>query len=63
MPLCASQTAAGHTYDYFKDRWDKFDVEAALAEVDEPDKSVKQPLAEIAHTGNENAQVCSHHVC
>lgn len=28
-------TAAGHTYDYFKDRWDKFDVDAALAEADE----------------------------
>ena len=28
-------SAAGHTYDYFKDRWDKFDVDAALAEADE----------------------------
>eukprot|EP00241_Pyramimonas_parkeae_P015507 CAMPEP_0114309490 /NCGR_PEP_ID=MMETSP0059-20121206/18663_1 /TAXON_ID=36894 /ORGANISM="Pyramimonas parkeae, Strain CCMP726" /LENGTH=540 /DNA_ID=CAMNT_0001433289 /DNA_START=37 /DNA_END=1660 /DNA_ORIENTATION=- len=28
-------TAAGHTYDYFKDKWDKFDVDKALEEVDE----------------------------
>jgi hypothetical protein len=28
-------TAAGHTYDYFRSRWDKFDVDAALAEVDD----------------------------
>lgn len=26
------QHAAGHTYDYFKDKWDKFDVNAALEE-------------------------------
>ena len=29
-----SESAAGHTYDYFKDKWDKFDVDAALADVD-----------------------------
>jgi len=26
--------AAGHTYDYFRDKWDKFDVDKALAEAD-----------------------------
>ena len=30
----AEGSAAGHTYDYFKDKWDKFDVDAALADVD-----------------------------
>jgi len=29
------QHAAGHTYDYFKDKWDKFDVDKALQEADE----------------------------
>lgn len=28
-------SAAGHTYDYFKDKWDKFDVDAALREASE----------------------------
>ncbi|KAL2641766.1 hypothetical protein R1flu_009353 [Riccia fluitans] len=28
-------TAASHTYDYFRDKWDKFDVDSALKEVDE----------------------------
>ena len=32
----ASGSAAGHTYDYFRDKWDKFDVDAALAEADAP---------------------------
>ena len=27
-------SAAGHTYDYFRDKWDKFDVDAALEDVD-----------------------------
>ncbi|KAJ7565472.1 hypothetical protein O6H91_02G062600 [Diphasiastrum complanatum] len=27
--------AAGHTYDYFKNKWDEFDVDVALKEVDE----------------------------
>ncbi|MCO5547523.1 hypothetical protein L7F22_000973 [Adiantum nelumboides] len=30
-------TAAKHTYDYFGDKWDKFDVDAALRKVDEDD--------------------------
>ena len=30
-------SAAGHTYDYFKDKWDKFDVDKALDEVDAED--------------------------
>jgi hypothetical protein len=30
----AKASAAGHTYDYFRDKWDKFDVDAALEEVD-----------------------------
>jgi hypothetical protein len=46
----APKTAAAHTYDYFKDRWDKFDVEAALAEVDEPEKGPKLQLEEIVQT-------------
>lgn len=28
-------TAPSHTHDYFRDKWDKFDVDAALREVDE----------------------------
>ena len=32
-------TAAGHTYDYFKDKWDKFDVDAALREASESSES------------------------
>jgi len=28
------KTAAEHTYEHFKDRWERFDVDAALAEVD-----------------------------
>jgi hypothetical protein len=28
------KSAAAHTYDKCKDKWDKYDVEAALAEVD-----------------------------
>jgi hypothetical protein len=35
LPGNPDGTAAGHTYDYFRDRWDKFDVDAALAEADE----------------------------
>lgn len=31
----AKASAAGHTYDYFKDKWDKFDVDAALEDVDD----------------------------
>ncbi|BFI14894.1 RNA polymerase II-associated protein 3 [Marchantia polymorpha subsp. ruderalis] len=31
-------TAASHTYDYFRDKWDKFDVDAALKEIDEEDE-------------------------
>jgi hypothetical protein len=27
-------SAASHTYDYFKDKWDKFDVDSALADAD-----------------------------
>lgn len=29
------ETAAAHTYDKSKDKWEKFDVDAALAEADE----------------------------
>lgn len=35
LPKSLESSAAGHTYDYFKDRWDKFDVDAALQEADE----------------------------
>ncbi|KAL3677740.1 hypothetical protein R1sor_020696 [Riccia sorocarpa] len=30
----AGGTAASHTYDYFRDKWDRFDVDAALKEVE-----------------------------
>eukprot|EP00250_Pteridium_aquilinum_P008086 c17658_g1_i2 orf=292-1866(+) len=32
-------TAAKHTYDHFHEKWDKFDVDAALKQVDEEDLS------------------------
>eukprot|EP00976_Prorocentrum_cordatum_P103860 1193637-Prorocentrum_minimum.AAC.2 len=38
-------TAAGHTYDYFKDKWDKFDIDAALQEVDEESSEDEAPKA------------------
>lgn len=31
----AEAHAAGHTYDYFRDKWDKFDLDAALAAASE----------------------------
>ncbi|EFJ28772.1 hypothetical protein SELMODRAFT_411379 [Selaginella moellendorffii] len=36
-----SVNAAKHTYDYFRDKWDKFDVDAALREVDEENEQEK----------------------
>eukprot|EP00892_Ulva_mutabilis_P003850 jgi/Ulvmu1/1837/UM119_0056.1 len=40
-----TSTAAAHTYDHFKERWDKFDVDAAMAEID------AEPLARgVTHT-------------
>jgi len=44
----ASASAAGHTYDYFRDKWDKFDVDAALEDVDndsEDEGATKRPPA------------------
>lgn len=35
----AQSTSASHTYDHFHEKWDKFDVEAALSEVDGKDVS------------------------
>ncbi|XP_024364769.1 uncharacterized protein [Physcomitrium patens] len=40
--------AASHTYDYFRDKWDKFDVDAALAEVDEEPQPKKSSLKKVA---------------
>eukprot|EP00854_Cymbomonas_tetramitiformis_P005126 gene5126-6235_t len=34
---------AGHTYDYFKDKWDKFDIDKALEEVDEESSEDDEP--------------------
>jgi hypothetical protein len=36
-------TAAGHTYDYFKDKWDKYDIDAALKDVDEESSEDEAP--------------------
>ena len=58
----ATGTAAGHTYDYFKDRWDKFDVDAALAEVDQAPASVREPLVEVVEQGNGNVQEVRTHL-
>ncbi|GAQ89022.1 hypothetical protein KFL_004800070 [Klebsormidium nitens] len=36
------KNAASHTYDYFRDKWDKFDVDKALAEAeDESPRAIK----------------------
>lgn len=39
-------TAAKHTYDHFQDKWDKFDVEAALKEVEEEGLSASTNVRE-----------------
>eukprot|EP00898_Chlorokybus_atmophyticus_P000596 jgi/Chlat1/1537/Chrsp122S01824 len=39
--------AAGHTYDYFRDKWDRFNVEAALAEASSSDDE-NQPSGGIS---------------
>eukprot|EP01018_Ginkgo_biloba_P041295 Gb_00083 [translate_table: standard] len=40
-------TGASHTYDYFRDKWDKFDVDSALREVDEGSED-KAPARKVA---------------
>lgn len=41
-----SGTAAKHTYDYFKDKWDKFDYDAALADDDDENVTIKHATAQ-----------------
>ena len=41
-----SGTAAKHTYDYFKDKWDKFDYDAALADNDDENVTIKHATAQ-----------------
>jgi tetratricopeptide (TPR) repeat protein len=53
----AAKTAASHTYDHFKERWESFDVEAALAEVDQDD--LPQPVAHQNHEEANESAVCS----
>ena len=55
-PLVSDGTAAAHTYDKSKDRWEKFDVEAALAEADN-DTFVNSDTAE-AHDSSA-VEVCA----
>ncbi|KAI5067281.1 hypothetical protein GOP47_0017809, partial [Adiantum capillus-veneris] len=65
-------TAAKHTYDHFRDKWDKFDVDAALREVDGDDspssstyqeekkkKKVQQPSKEVNQTGGSGNKLVS----
>ncbi|CAM6088883.1 unnamed protein product [Calypogeia fissa] len=41
----SDKSPAGHTYDHFRDKWDKFDVDAALKALDNEDgQSVKKVL-------------------
>ena len=40
---------ARHTYDYYRDKWDKFDIDKALAEVDE-DSPTARAADEDAHS-------------
>ena len=39
--------AAGHTYDYFRDKWDKFDVDEALREASESGSSYETEEEEV----------------
>ena len=46
IPTQASNgSAAGHTYDNFSSKWDKFDYDSALAEADDENSAQKQPFA------------------
>lgn len=40
-----NSSAAGHTYDKFSSKWDKFDYDSALAEADNENGSEKQPFS------------------
>ncbi|KAG0621344.1 hypothetical protein M758_3G012800 [Ceratodon purpureus] len=54
----SKKAAAAHTYDYFRDKWDKFDVDAALAEVDEePQKPSPKKVARTSKTKAPAAKV------
>ena len=45
-PQAEAGTAAKHTYDYFKDKWDKFDYDAVLADDDNENSTQKQAAAQ-----------------
>lgn len=48
QPATTGSHAAGHTYEHSKDRWAKFDVDAALAEVDqEPGPSTEPQVRRL----------------
>ena len=46
IPAQASNaSAAGHTYDKFSSKWDKFDYDSAMAEADDENGSQKHPFS------------------
>ncbi|MCO5584481.1 hypothetical protein L7F22_038409 [Adiantum nelumboides] len=66
-------TAAKHTYEYFGDKWDKFDVDAALRKVDVDDlpssssyrdekkkKEVQEPSKQGNQTGGSSNKLLPH---
>eukprot|EP00899_Mesostigma_viride_P008689 jgi/Mesvir1/17821/Mv12916-RA.1 len=56
-----SQSAAGHTYDYFRDKWDKFDVDKALREADSSSASASSDDSgdDSPRTATSNAQAAA----
>lgn len=47
-----SETAAGHTYEYASKKWDKFDVEAALAALSDESDTENKKTAVKGHQSN-----------
>lgn len=46
-------TAAGHTYQHYRDKWENFDVDAALAEVESEESTSEEEEARIEAANDE----------
>lgn len=53
-------TAAKHTYDYFKDKWDNFDYDAAMADDDDENVTQKQAAAHKQAAAQKQAAEMQH---
>lgn len=53
--ISKKRSQAKHTYDYYRDKWDKFDIDRALAEVDE-DNPTASVMDENVHS-SKNRQI------